>query len=217
MQNIRRQFSCKWADRKNGSSLLSDWLTLNTKTCRFFYALTILYGIYVLPVLLADRFYHDDLTRSLRGVTGWNNDARPLAEWLMKWLCGGFPIGDISPLPLLLSVVLLSYVMTLYVKQSLPGRLAHWKVFCFSGVMCMIMLMTYQPCSGVYICLCMLELLFMILSCSLDLPRLIVSLWAVTSPPLMLFYRIIKVLPSLSAIIQPGYPLCRLLCSLPAV
>lgn len=97
------------------------WLILDKKYTRFFYALTLLFGLYVLPIILADRYYQDDLSRSLRGITGWNNDGRPLTEWILKWLCGGTPIGDIFPLTLLLSVIVLAYVLTLYIRHNLPG------------------------------------------------------------------------------------------------
>lgn len=105
---------------------LPDWLKLNRDYRHIFYALTILFSLYVLPIILADRYYQDDLSRSLRGITGWNNDARPLTEWIMKWLCGGTPIGDIAPLPLLLSVLMLAYTLTLYLRQNLPQTHSVW-------------------------------------------------------------------------------------------
>lgn len=33
--------------------------------------------LYVLPILLADRYYQDDLARSLYGATGWAGMAVP--------------------------------------------------------------------------------------------------------------------------------------------
>lgn len=100
---------------------ISVWLTIEKKDRPLFCGLIILYGIYVLPIILAGRFYQDDLTRSLYGVTGWNNDARPLTERLMIWLCGGFPLGDVFPLPLLLAVLFLAFTVTLYAKRYLPS------------------------------------------------------------------------------------------------
>lgn len=97
------------------------WLAIEQKDRSLFFALTVMYGIYVLPILIANRPYQDDLSRSLYGVTGWNNDARPLTERLVTWLCGGFPINDVHPLPLLLSVLLLAYTVTLYAKRYLPA------------------------------------------------------------------------------------------------
>ncbi len=97
------------------------WLMIEQKDRALFAALTVMYGIYVLPILLANRLYQDDLSRSLLGVTGWNNDARPLTEQIVIWLCGGSPINDIHPLPLLLSVLLLAYTVTLYAKRYQLG------------------------------------------------------------------------------------------------
>lgn len=104
------------------SKKLPAWLTIEKKDRNLFFALTVIYGVYVLPIILANRFYQDDLSRSLYGVTGWNNDARPLTERLMIWLCGGFPIGDVFPLTLILAVLLLAYTVTMYAKRYLPSE-----------------------------------------------------------------------------------------------
>ena len=77
------------------------WLTIEAADKRLFFSLTALYVIYTLPIFLANRLYQDDLSRSLYGVTGWMNDARPLTELLLRWLGGGRPLGNVSPLPLL--------------------------------------------------------------------------------------------------------------------
>ena len=47
------------------------WLTIEKKERSLFFALMAMYGIYVLPVILANRLYQDDLSHSLYGVTGW--------------------------------------------------------------------------------------------------------------------------------------------------
>ena len=97
------------------------WLTIEAADKRLFFSLTALYVIYTLPIFLANRLYQDDLSRSLYGVTGWMNDARPLTELLLRWLGGGRPLGNVSPLPLLLSVLLLAYTLTLYGKRYLSA------------------------------------------------------------------------------------------------
>ena len=94
------------------------WLTIEKKERSLFFALMAMYGIYVLPVILANRLYQDDLSHSLYGVTGWYNDARPLSEKLIVWLCGGSPLGDVFPLPLLLSIPLLAFAVTLLDRKS---------------------------------------------------------------------------------------------------
>lgn len=85
----------------------------------FFIGVLIMYLIYIIPIIIANRYYNDDLARSLTGLTGWNGDGRPLTELLMKLLSGGTPITDISPLPLLLSMIILAYTITLYVQKNL--------------------------------------------------------------------------------------------------
>lgn len=78
--------------------------------------------VYVLPILLADRYYQDDLARSLYGATGWAGDGRPLTEWVMELLAGGGSgVADLSPLPMLLGLAVLAYAMTLYARQAFPA------------------------------------------------------------------------------------------------
>ena len=78
--------------------------------------------VYVLPILLADRYYQDDLARSLYGATGWAWDGRPLTEWLMELLAGGgTTVVDLSPLPMLLGLAALAYALTLYARQAFPA------------------------------------------------------------------------------------------------
>lgn len=89
------------------SKKIPVWLTIEKQERGLFLGLILLYVVYILPILLANRHYQDDLARSLYGATGWNNDARPL--------------GNVAPLSLLLSVPLLAYTVILYAKQYLPA------------------------------------------------------------------------------------------------
>lgn len=219
---------------------IPNWLKLNRRDKCCFCALTTLFGFYILPIILANRYYQDDLSRSLYGVTGWTNDGRLLTEWIMKWLCGGTPIGDIFPLPLLLSILLLAYVLILYIRRNLPDlhavcillfvgftvlsnpfmlstlsyrydcltmiialcaaflpyvlpkQYALWKTFCFSFIMCMILFVTYQPCCGVYIGLCVLELLFMILASKVNLLQITVRAGALCISVPIYYFVIMK-------------------------
>lgn len=80
-----------------------------------FYGLSFLTLLYVLPIIIANRYYNDDLSRALYGYTGWNGDGRPLTELLLKLLGGGSSLAiDVAPLPLLLAVFLLSVTLTIY-------------------------------------------------------------------------------------------------------
>lgn len=78
---------------------------LEGKEKKTFVILLILFMLYVTPIILADRYYNDDLGRILSGATGWDGDGRILTEWLMRGVCGGMPIADISPLPLIMGGV----------------------------------------------------------------------------------------------------------------
>lgn len=75
--------------------------------------------LYVLPIMLADRYYNDDLARALYGATGWKGDGRPVGEHMIMGLCEGLPVVDMAPLPLILAMLLLSYSLTLYAKTNL--------------------------------------------------------------------------------------------------
>ncbi|MCR5650495.1 MAG: glucosyltransferase domain-containing protein [Lachnospiraceae bacterium] len=76
--------------------------------------------LYVLPIMLADRYYNDDISRSLLGVSGWIGDGRPLTEFIMIFINFGRPLADISPLPLILSAFFLAFAITSYITVKLP-------------------------------------------------------------------------------------------------
>lgn len=76
--------------------------------------------LYVLPVILANRYYNDDLSRALTGQLGWNGDGRPLMQLLLQYLGGGSGLAvDIAPLPLILAVIMLSYSLIVYAQNVL--------------------------------------------------------------------------------------------------
>ena len=70
--------------------------------------------IYAYPIIFSDRFYIDDLGRSLLGYTRWGNNGRPLADILMTLISFGYPLIDISPLPQLLSLIFICASVSLY-------------------------------------------------------------------------------------------------------
>ena len=53
-------------------------LKLDKKYGILFCLSTLMYFLYVLPIILANRYYNDDLSRALYGLTGWNGDGRPI-------------------------------------------------------------------------------------------------------------------------------------------
>lgn len=78
----------------------------------FIFALT-----YIYPVISADRFYIDDMGRSLDGYLGWGQDGRPLTDIIMTYFSFGFPIIDVSPLNQILAVLTMSLASVLYVSK----------------------------------------------------------------------------------------------------
>lgn len=56
---------------------------------------------YVLPIILFNTCFNDDLGITLYGATGLNGDGRPLGQFLSNFLSGGVVVADIEPLPLL--------------------------------------------------------------------------------------------------------------------
>jgi len=60
--------------------------------------------IYVSPVILADRYYVDDLNRAVLGYTWWALNGRPLADVVMSALSFSSSISDVSPLTQILGV-----------------------------------------------------------------------------------------------------------------
>lgn len=76
--------------------------------------LALLFGFYLLilePILRANRYYNDDLKRSLFGRTGWDSNGRPLTTLLMKVLqCYDHALVDISPLTQIGAISILAYI-----------------------------------------------------------------------------------------------------------
>ncbi len=118
---------------------MGKWYKLDRRYGVLYIKLAVLSLLYVFPVVLANMYYNDDLARSLYGATGWSGDGRPLGEALMLFLCGGEPVSDIAPLPLILSVFLLSYVLVLYAKANLDS------VFDETFLICILLFVITNP------------------------------------------------------------------------
>jgi hypothetical protein len=68
-------------------------------------------------ILHADRLYVDDLGRVHSGYTGWTGDGRPLTTLIMGALNMGTPLTDLTPLPQILAVLLLSWCALLVARK----------------------------------------------------------------------------------------------------
>lgn len=92
------------------------WYKFDNRYRSVYFKLVIMSLLYVFPIILVNVCYNDDLARAMYGATGWNGDGRPLGELLILLLCGGEPIVDLAPLPLILSVLVLSYALVVYAR-----------------------------------------------------------------------------------------------------
>lgn len=79
---------------------------------KYFYACLAVIVVYIFPILTTTIYYKDDLARVMYGHYGWLGDARPLTEIGYKILSFNSVLPDLFPLPLILSVVFISYVFT---------------------------------------------------------------------------------------------------------
>lgn len=86
---------------------------------KMFISLFMVSFFYILPIILFNTCFNDDLGITLYGATGLNGDGRPLGQLLSNLLSGGGIVADIGPLPLLCSVLILSYSLILYARENL--------------------------------------------------------------------------------------------------
>ncbi len=96
-----------------------SYFKLEKKQTVYFLVLSFMSLLYVFPLIQADRYYNDDLSRSIIGATGWNGDGRPVAEIFMKLYEFGRPITDTFPLTMILGIIFYVYAMTLYIRCNM--------------------------------------------------------------------------------------------------
>lgn len=92
----------------------------NEKFMRIFRVVLPLSLLYISWIVFNGRLYLDDLGRSLYGYTSWGQDGRPASDLVMSALSFGTPIFDITPLPQILSVIVLSAALSLWGVKYLP-------------------------------------------------------------------------------------------------
>ena len=93
---------------------------LQGKYFKAFCGLFIFSMLYIFPIILANFYYIDDLGRSISGDTFWEGNGRPLASLLTIALNGGMPLMDVSPWMQIVSVIILSYSLILFLKKYVP-------------------------------------------------------------------------------------------------
>ncbi len=85
---------------------------------RVFPILLALYVPILYPILRADRYYNDDLKRSLLGRQSWDATGRPLTNLLMRALqCYDYAMVDISPFTQLAAIAVLAWIGVLIARR----------------------------------------------------------------------------------------------------
>lgn len=95
----------------------TNFTNLEVRDKFIFKWLTVFAIAYIFPIILADRYYMDDLGRSIDGYTNWESNGRYLTEKLMMLINDGAYLTDLSPLLQILAVILLSYSLTIFSKR----------------------------------------------------------------------------------------------------
>ena len=114
-----------------------SWFRLDELERKNFFWLLLVYGLYVLPLILANAYYMDDLARTISGYAGWEFDGRPITMLVLdilnfQWtfLEGNallldmisHPIQDIAPYPMLLGIVIFAYAVVLLSRKYLRTK-----------------------------------------------------------------------------------------------
>ncbi|HGZ0358340.1 TPA: glucosyltransferase domain-containing protein [Enterobacter hormaechei] len=89
-----------------------------SKERAFYFSLSII-SVFLMPMILANVYYRDDLDRVLTGMPGWSALGRPVSDWLMNFASlNSFRVLDIYPLPLIIAGVVVSLSITYCVAKS---------------------------------------------------------------------------------------------------
>lgn len=84
----------------------------------FLWLVSLWFLLILLPILLADRPFNDDVVRQATGAYGWNANGRHLSNLLMRVLAlGQSRLVDLSPLPQLLALPLLAIGCLSWLKR----------------------------------------------------------------------------------------------------
>lgn len=86
-----------------------QFLTRTYTKIQSFFILTALYLLFTLPLILSDTHYFDDYGRAAYGYKDFEHFKRFLNLITSEIIHTNYYLGDISPLPLLLSIVILSF------------------------------------------------------------------------------------------------------------
>lgn len=85
---------------------------------KFVVFLSCLCFAYITPIILAGRYYIDDMGRGQWGYYNWASNGRPFADLIMEFLVGGGRIVDASPLFLFIGTVVFIFCCHEYHKAN---------------------------------------------------------------------------------------------------
>jgi hypothetical protein len=89
---------------------------LTRKNLIVFLIILTVYFIGIFTILRANSYYNDDLDRSLKGYRGWAVWGRYLADFLSALLHMNLRLGDISPLPQIISIAIMAAATMIFLK-----------------------------------------------------------------------------------------------------
>lgn len=109
---------------------IKDYININKKSLVYYFITTfIIYLIALTPLIRANFNYADDSIRNLTGERGWENYSRYLNNFLSTIIHPNRFLTDISPFPLILSIIVLCLSsMILIYKISDNNEFSFWKV-----------------------------------------------------------------------------------------
>lgn len=84
---------------------------------------------YILPILITNNLYYDDIGRSIYGYFSWGIDGRPLADLFFSIINLGSPATDIAPYPQIVSILMMTTLCYFMHKALNPDRKLGWLLF----------------------------------------------------------------------------------------
>jgi len=77
---------------------------------------SILSSLYAVPIISTGIPYIDDMGRSIWGYSGWEDNGRPIAMIIMRFISLGIPLQNIHPLPQLLGALIIGISGLIFFK-----------------------------------------------------------------------------------------------------
>lgn len=109
------------------------------KINQFTYILIILAGIYILPLIIANTYYIDDMGRAIFGY-GWEDDGRFIATLISKVLAFQSSLTSLYPFSILMATLIIVYSGAIITSQL--GVYSHSDEFKLSNLSPLLLLMS---------------------------------------------------------------------------